>query len=939
MANPTPPFNFNGSDPLPTSNSNGIVTSTTSNPHRASLASLATQDGTQSPNTTTPPPQNSHPTSQAVAPVVDSHGRILNPRSCVTCRRRKVKCDKSHPCANCVRAHIDCVFPTPGRAPRRPRKHADTRDTELLERLRRLEGVVKGLGVDVSTATGQPTDSSTKDARTHEDQSAGSSPQSEQPVRRSTDYPSSGNDVQVSERPHGQLENRFGRLVVSEGRSRYVNTSFWASLSNEVEDLKGILNEESDDEDETSPGSHNHLPGHHQGWMFGFSSQSVDMLTLHPIPMQIETYWSIYKDRVDPLVKVLHIPSITPTILTSASHLANLSKGFEALLFAIYYGATTSLTAEECLAKLGEERSVLLSRYRFAVEQALARANFLTAEELVILQAFVVFLMCLRRNNDARVIWTLTGLLVRMSQTVGIHRDGTHFGLPPFEVEMRRRLWWQVCILDVRASEDHGCDPTIVEQSFDTRMPLNVNDSDMSPGMKEFPKEHKGCTDMSFCLIRFEVANTFRRLNYVPPAPNRCHTYLSSITREEKEKWIQECHDMLEEKYLKHCDMTVPLYWVTATVARLIMSKMWLIVYHPYQRQDGGASLPQDIKDKLFITSLENIEYALLLETETRTMKWGWLFKTYMQWHAMAFILSELTKKTKGPLVERAWLAISRVRDGRWGEMNDHGDAHHDARSGYLWKPLLRLHAKALAARQQALEEEGQLEQNNESANSPAGQILPGSVLDYMSRQGSRSSSLLQHRNLASGQSTPQPVFGSMMLDSHKLLHSPTASTSSDNNNNINNGVSSTKVSPDIANRTAPQQTDSPRSINSQDTATRPAHSMNKNHAATWPNSNSSVNPANPMNTSSFGMDNPNNFVMTPGPLVNDPSQMGDVNMTFDANGDLDWANFDNMVRQFGMDIDTTPGNGGQAAAWAGSNWGTFGTNTNGMGMGTSDWF
>jgi hypothetical protein len=30
------------------------------------------------------------------------------------------------------------------------------------------------------------------------------------------------------------LENRFGRLVVDEGRSRYINPSFWASLSNEV---------------------------------------------------------------------------------------------------------------------------------------------------------------------------------------------------------------------------------------------------------------------------------------------------------------------------------------------------------------------------------------------------------------------------------------------------------------------------------------------------------------------------------------------------------------------------------------------------------------------------------------------------------------------------------------------------------------------------------
>ena len=135
-----------------------------------------------------------------------------------------------------------------------------------------------------------------------------------------------------------------------------------------------------------------------------------------------------------------------------------------------YYGAVTSITTEDCLKNWGEDRSTLLDRYRFALEQALARANFLYCDEIVILQSFVIFLILLRRNDDARKIWTLTGLVVRIAQTLGIHRDGSHFGLSPFEVEMRRRLWWQICVLDARSSEDHGCDPTIVEAQFDAKM-------------------------------------------------------------------------------------------------------------------------------------------------------------------------------------------------------------------------------------------------------------------------------------------------------------------------------------------------------------------------------------------------------------------------------------------------------------------------------------
>ncbi len=33
---------------------------------------------------------------------------------------------------------------------------------------------------------------------------------------------------------HASLGNDFGRLVIADGRSRYVNSTFWANLSNEV---------------------------------------------------------------------------------------------------------------------------------------------------------------------------------------------------------------------------------------------------------------------------------------------------------------------------------------------------------------------------------------------------------------------------------------------------------------------------------------------------------------------------------------------------------------------------------------------------------------------------------------------------------------------------------------------------------------------------------
>jgi hypothetical protein len=213
-----------------------------------------------------------------------------------------------------------------------------------------------------------------------------------------------------------------------------------------VEDLKAILHEPSDDEDEPNAANSPTHSSQHSGFVFGYSSTSVDMHALHPLEQQARQFWYIFKENVDPLVKVLHVPTSEPVFMDAVAHLDKVGKGLETLLFAIYYGAVTSTTSEECFERWGEDRSTLLKRYRFGLEQALARANFLYCDEIVILQAFVI------------------------SQTLGIHRDGSHFKLPPFEIEMRRRLWWQVCILDARSSEDHGCDPTIVEAQYDTKM-------------------------------------------------------------------------------------------------------------------------------------------------------------------------------------------------------------------------------------------------------------------------------------------------------------------------------------------------------------------------------------------------------------------------------------------------------------------------------------
>ncbi|EXK24169.1 hypothetical protein FOMG_19090 [Fusarium oxysporum f. sp. melonis 26406] len=616
--------------------------------------------------------------------------------SCVNCRNRKVKCDRRNPCSNCTRAKTECVIPPSSRMSRKPRKRPDE---DVLERVARLERTINALksrklgGIE----NGMPPFSRECDEaelfrrwRKVSDASR-TGPDPLQGHRQHENGSSAG-----EESTDAPPEYRLGRLLLHGGGTRYINDCFWTNIDREVNDLKTILSEPPDSDDDSLATPMPQDLSLHHGFIFGFSSSDIDLTTLHPPHELASRIWAMFKANVDPLVKILHLPTMEPIMLEAKDHLDNLSRGIEALMFAIYYSVVTSLTSTDCVGELGETKSILLARYRFATEQALTRASFLHSAELKVLQAFVIFLAVLRRNDNAMTVWALTGLAVRISQATGLHRDGVHFGLVPFEVEMRRRLWWQVCLLDARASEDHGCDATIVEAHFDTQMPLNVNDADLSPNMTQFPGSRKGFTDMTFCLVGFELANTFRRIQHGPPCSRNSKPSFEALDGDHKERWINECHQRMEETYLANADLTVPPVWAAATLTRLVMSKMWLMAYHPFQRLDGQPKLSQRIKDKLFLVSVESIEYANQLDNDARTRKWSWLFGTYFQWHSVAFLLSELCSNTQGELVERAWRAMEVLVQTRFG------DAQTDPRRAFLWRPLKRLMLKARMAREQA---------------------------------------------------------------------------------------------------------------------------------------------------------------------------------------------------------------------------------------------
>lgn len=163
----------------------------------------------------------------------------------------------------------------------------------------------------------------------------------------------------------------------------------------QVKDLTSLLLAESDDgvspcsmwlEDQISAD----VP---QAFVLGFSSLMLDLSSLNPSPDQALFLWTIFSDKVDPHCKILHKPTARSTLLESEAGPGGLAKKLGPLAFSMYFAAIMKLSPDECIQYLHEERSMLLTKYRFAVEQALARAEFLSSAEMSTLQALAIFMV------------------------------------------------------------------------------------------------------------------------------------------------------------------------------------------------------------------------------------------------------------------------------------------------------------------------------------------------------------------------------------------------------------------------------------------------------------------------------------------------------------------------------------------------------------------
>jgi len=274
---------------------------------------------------------------------------------------------------------------------------------------------------------------------------------------------------------------------------------------------------------------------------------------------------------------------------------------------------------------------------------------------------------------------------MRIAQGLGLHRDGDGHALSPFEGEIRRRLWWQILTLDMRASEDRGTEFLFPETSSLTSMPRNLNDEDFTYNSQHPLNGRTGPTQITVCLLAMDALHTSRKINSVGQSGE-----LESSALVAAEIMVRDYAHRIESTYLAGCDFSSEKTKLLYLTAHHWIAKLWLTMYYPLRHRVSARQPGYGIRGLQKAITFLNIHE--MIEQHPASAGFNWKLRTYVPWHALAVVLSELCTQPTGPLADRAWEII----DSRFDDWNSRVAYVKEA---MVWWPVKKLLKRARAAR------------------------------------------------------------------------------------------------------------------------------------------------------------------------------------------------------------------------------------------------
>ncbi|CZT09354.1 hypothetical protein WAI453_003210 [Rhynchosporium graminicola] len=469
--------------------------------------------------------------------VVRKRNRV--PLSCAPCRHRKLKCNRTNPCENCVRRGdaSSCSYAAPGIRKKNQSQGATSPD-DMQNRIDRLEGLVLSLMTNGAQSAG-PTAAADAISRSQSDSAASSFP---------TELDRDDDDMIKEEEEGGDSDvdgvtNSLGVLKVDadKGKSMYFGDSHWHLVLADIAEVKNYFTSHKKEMESNYERIKNSKPSTaRDGPAFLFSAHSdasdSDLRGEVPSKTAVDKLVTRYFNSYDPAVHILHSPTFHKQLQNHWQDPSRTSIVWLGLLYSILCLAMQSYN------KIGDEplewkgRTLeMAAEYRLRTVQCLVNSDY-TVSSMYTIETLVLYLHGEYSSRwDAEVgIWVIVGIIVRLAMRMGYHRDPSKFpGVTPFQGEMRRRAWSFVRQFDTMFSFQLALPSMIRSTDCDTALPRNIFEDEFGPDSKVLPPPRPMTepTPISYLLTKAQISYEFGEIQEELNAVSGKHVSYEDILR------------------------------------------------------------------------------------------------------------------------------------------------------------------------------------------------------------------------------------------------------------------------------------------------------------------------------------------------------------------------------------------------------------------------
>ncbi|XPS91381.1 hypothetical protein M3J09_000799 [Ascochyta lentis] len=609
--------------------------------------------------------------TQNAQPRVRRRNRIIS--SCLECRRRKLKCDKGQPCANCVKASRQCHFIAPGFD-----AAAQARLAEVKEKMGILE---MSLEEDIAQRNRIQTNSSSSfnnssSALAQNETYSEEEEEEDTKYLKTTEYAREDSAYYESEQGDDDIVDlgiAMGKVRITERIGGLVRPKFSDELSQALRELP--KRDPQDSELSLSDAVGWMMPSidyvaPSSSFFFAPGAERRTLMNYLPTRSLVDKLMAHYWQAVHVIARTVHRPSFERHYEKFWKDITNgiePRKSFQPVVFAALLSSVISMTSLKISTEFGVDKQGLVDNFREATEAALSRANLLRTTKLETLQAFVMYLIPLCRAEVSRAHSALTGTCIRLAECMGLHKDPTAYSISPIECQVRRLIWHQICFLDLRTCEATGPRPQIRPDDFDTRLPLNIDDVDLDRaehGDKsvDVEEDRNHFTDMTITRMRFECYDMHRFLWVERPKLERKRkegekkvTINSLLAR------IQSFRAAMEKTYLPMLNKTAPLHALASQIYGILSNRLYVHILQKYLSSDRHK-MPDRLRQIILSASIMILEHSQNIEQEPALSTWLWYVGALHQYHTALLIINEMYAQPHTPAMEqRAWRVLDFV--------------------------------------------------------------------------------------------------------------------------------------------------------------------------------------------------------------------------------------------------------------------------------------